>query len=292
MKNNSPILISILVLIASIVSIVSVYWTVKNTNMENVVDDDDSDSEDELDATEYVCSVFYPTKTSYLQREEDDDIIEGYKKNIRPKKKLVVPKKIKRKPPMNQDLQKYRRNLRMSTQTPVGGGSSPLPIVPKGENGQLPPPPMGTSSPPPRGLPVPYLPPPPMGTSSPPPDRFPTPSMMTTTPPPRKPSFLQPPITGCEADIVNKRMQCPTNTTISNGNIRYGRWNNTICSHSTVATETPTSTATPAIFKDYPLPPAALNKNSYQFTQPLNQLLQDDPYRNVFKHYEVTYNCS
>src|SRR5690606_18342412 len=79
-------------------------------------------------------------------------------------------------------------------------------------------------------------------------------------------------VVGCESPPV---LKCPTGTNISQGTVKYGRWDNTICP--------PVNSDTPAQFEEYPLYADALGKQTYQY--PSIHSVHGDPYPNVPKHY-------
>lgn len=80
--------------------------------------------------------------------------------------------------------------------------------------------------------------------------------------------------TGCEGDSVV--FDCDNG--ISDGTIKYGRWDNTICSHPTVND----STKSEYIEKD--LTPDSIEIQDY------NSLF-GDPIPGVYKHYDIKYRC-
>jgi hypothetical protein len=91
------------------------------------------------------------------------------------------------------------------------------------------------------------------------------------------------PISGCEADNAN--LTCSNGQVIQNAKIKYGRWNNTICPHSTV------TSSTPARSKEYNLD-SANGKTTYSLIEKHNNPdINDDPYFGVYKHWEITYSC-
>lgn len=88
-------------------------------------------------------------------------------------------------------------------------------------------------------------------------------------------------VSGCESE--KKDLKCPPNKKITDGNIKYGRWDNKLCPHPTV------NSSTKPIFKTYPLLkyPAIVQSGIVS-----NSNLKDDPYGGVYKHYSVDYTCS
>jgi hypothetical protein len=82
---------------------------------------------------------------------------------------------------------------------------------------------------------------------------------------------------GCEG-AGSVFSECPNG--INSGTIKYGRWNNSICPHSTV------NQNTAAKFKEYPL-----SSGIKDVPDAINTYVNDDPYSGTFKHYEVSYVC-
>jgi hypothetical protein len=78
---------------------------------------------------------------------------------------------------------------------------------------------------------------------------------------------------------------CPTGQRFSEAKLRYGRWDNTICSHPTV------TAGTPAVEKTYALPQV---QGLSSWTMPAaiaSRVTMDDPFYGVLKHYELNYTC-
>lgn len=75
---------------------------------------------------------------------------------------------------------------------------------------------------------------------------------------------------------------CPTGQVISGGTVKYGRWDNTACPHSTVTASTPAKSSM------FPLPADATGKSSYTMADATGF---SDPYPGVFKQYELNYAC-
>jgi hypothetical protein len=107
-------------------------------------------------------------------------------------------------------------------------------------------------------------------------------------------------ISGCEGTDAAV-LQSPSGQVITAARLKYGRWNNAICPHSTVSTGTATGGAfgisagvalgTPSASKEYNLN-SAIGKSTYtidagQFNT--NSDVNDDPYSGVYKHWEITY---
>lgn len=84
-------------------------------------------------------------------------------------------------------------------------------------------------------------------------------------------------ISGCEGE--NKPLVCPSGKVVTSGEIKYGRWDNSICPHPTV------NSSTPSVFKTYPVTPGMDSISGID-------TVKDDPYPDVFKHYTVNYTCT
>lgn len=88
-------------------------------------------------------------------------------------------------------------------------------------------------------------------------------------------------LTGCESDSAS--LKCDSGM-IKGGSIRYGRWNNSICPHPTV------NASTSPREKTYQMTPGCLNTPSCTLGN-YNSTLQEDIYPNVYKHWEINYQC-
>ena len=106
-----------------------------------------------------------------------------------------------------------------------------------------------------------------------------TPIPTTTTPVPMPTYQLT--IDGCEYGTA-KTMSCPTGK-VSAGSIKYGRWNNTVCPHSTV------NASTPSKYSINSLPDTCIGQGSCTFPN-FNNVVGDS-YPNVAKQFTVGYNC-
>lgn len=90
-------------------------------------------------------------------------------------------------------------------------------------------------------------------------------------------------LSGCELD-TGKTIKCEKGT-IKTADIRYGRWDNTVCPHETVKSDTPAKENT------YPMPDA-VGKASWEIPVPVNEYVKEDPYPGVLKQWEVKYSCA
>lgn len=81
-------------------------------------------------------------------------------------------------------------------------------------------------------------------------------------------------------------LSCNAGQKITAGNIKYGRWDNTICPHPSI------NASTAPKFKTYPLPTAAVGQNAYSLSSDINIAVNDDPYPYVYKQYEIDYTCT
>lgn len=79
-------------------------------------------------------------------------------------------------------------------------------------------------------------------------------------------------------------LTCPVGTTIRSGTIKYGRWNNNTCPHSTV------NTNTSAIWQVYNIPNEAIGQNTYKYPSYIKDTY-DDPYPGIYKKYEINFIC-
>jgi hypothetical protein len=67
--------------------------------------------------------------------------------------------------------------------------------------------------------------------------------------------------------------------------MRFGRWNNNICAHSTV------NANTAPVSKTYTISDA-LGKKDYTIDNKLTHPnIKEDPYPGVYKHWKVDYTC-
>jgi hypothetical protein len=78
------------------------------------------------------------------------------------------------------------------------------------------------------------------------------------------------------------QLQCPIGSHISSGNIRYGRWDNSICPAESVTPNTP-----PVDSSQFSIPNEAIGKRTFE----INQMPAFDVYPNVSKQYEVSFDC-
>ena len=89
-------------------------------------------------------------------------------------------------------------------------------------------------------------------------------------------------IKGCEADEA--KLTCSSGK-IKTANIKYGRWDNTICPHSTV------NPNTRSVFKEYNLSDA-IGQSSYSIKDKnLHKNINEDILPGVFKHWSLDYTC-
>lgn len=117
-----------------------------------------------------------------------------------------------------------------------------------------------------------------MGTPTSEPTSKPT-SEPTSEPTSKVPVPANTPITvsGCEGE--NKPLVCASGKVVTSGEIKYGRWDNSICPHPTV------NSSTASVFKTYPVTPGMASMSGID-------TVKDDPYPGVFKHYTVNYTCT
>jgi len=114
-----------------------------------------------------------------------------------------------------------------------------------------------------------------------PPTTSPPITSTSTTPLPTMPSY-QNLIDGCETG-ANKVVSCPSGI-ISDGSIKYGRWNNSVCPGTGV---TSTTVSKYTVSK---LPSTCLGQGSCTLAN-LNTVVGDS-YPNVTKQYNIGYSCS
>ena len=93
-------------------------------------------------------------------------------------------------------------------------------------------------------------------------------------------------LTGCE-NAAPSVMNCPPGSTVSAATMKYGRWNNKICPHATVKSNTAAKSQT------YPIANTYLGKPSLDFkgAGALSLAGNKDPYPGMFKQYEINATC-
>lgn len=98
---------------------------------------------------------------------------------------------------------------------------------------------------------------------------------------PAAPANVNKQISGCEADTA--LLRCDSGL-IKGGNLRYGRWDNSVCPHPTV------NASTLPKEKTYPVPNICLGKKECSLAG-YNAFLNEDVYPNVYKQWEAKYQC-
>ena len=86
-------------------------------------------------------------------------------------------------------------------------------------------------------------------------------------------------------DGVSLTMSCPSGKKIKYGSIKYGRWDNTICPHSTV------NSSTPSRFSQFSIPTNWIGETSVTVNGYVNTLVGENTYPNVYKTYQVELVC-
>ena len=90
-------------------------------------------------------------------------------------------------------------------------------------------------------------------------------------------------MTGCEGN--SNKASCPNGQTFTDkSQLIYGRWDNSVCPHSTVNDSTAPNT------KIFPLPATCLGQNSCTIEQP-NVMVGNDPYPGVYKQVAIAGVC-
>lgn len=97
---------------------------------------------------------------------------------------------------------------------------------------------------------------------------------------------LNPKVSGCENDKI-PNLKCDSGYALTGAVMKYGRWNNKICSHKSV------NPKTAAISKDFVIP-ATYYKGKQDVTWGVSAptLAGTNPYSGVYKHYEITGTCT
>jgi hypothetical protein len=90
--------------------------------------------------------------------------------------------------------------------------------------------------------------------------------------------------TGCD-QTQPISLSCPADTVITSGDIRYGRWDPTVCPHPTVNSNVKLYDET------FPIPAQYLGQNSATIPSHLHIVLAKDPLPNVYKQYSVKHYC-
>lgn len=90
-------------------------------------------------------------------------------------------------------------------------------------------------------------------------------------------------LSGCQDDFTyGVEIKCDNGTTISDLNVKYGRWNNSICLDDSV------NSNTRPMFKNYNLSVVARNKDTFDLASELKKV---DPYQSINKHFTATWKC-
>lgn len=90
---------------------------------------------------------------------------------------------------------------------------------------------------------------------------------------------------GCQHDKL-PAISCPKGSVVSDVNVKYGRWNNKICPHATVKTNTKSSNMTFHVPSSY-LGKQTINWNGIN----ADKLAGKDPSPGIYKHFEITPTC-
>lgn len=98
---------------------------------------------------------------------------------------------------------------------------------------------------------------------------------------PADPAAFTGSLTGCEGNGTT--FSCPTGKTLTAATVKYGRWNNNECPHSTVQPGTGISYTTKEL--------DVAGKSTYSVPGDLNTFVGKDPFPSVYKHYQVDYTC-